>query len=144
MAFAQDARAPDAPVPAARTPALPADQRPIDPTPVHTTDLPATPIRDRNIPAAAWLEAPQRLLEAGDDIGGPAITYKRRLGPWLLWRAGPARGADARYVAVHAEDLNESFNFRLFADGTGDGIGPSGEHHARFRTWKEDLRDHPG
>ena len=60
--------------------ALPADQRPLDPTPVHTVDLPATPLRDRNIPADAWVEAPDALLRLGDDIGRPLITYKRRLG----------------------------------------------------------------
>jgi hypothetical protein len=123
--------------------ALPADDRPIDPTPVHTADLPPTPIRDRNIPAEAWVEAPDVLLRAGDDIGQPVITYKRRIGPWLLWRAGPAKGADARYVAIDAEDLSRAFTFRLFADGTGEGEGPAA-HHVRFRTWKEDLRDAPG
>jgi hypothetical protein len=121
--------------------ALPADARPYDDTPVHTDDLPATPIRDRNIPAEAWVEAPAALLQAGDDIGRPRIAYKRRVGRWLLWRAGPARGADARYVAIHADDLARVHLFRLFADGTGDGTGPSGESHARFRAWKEDLRD---
>jgi hypothetical protein len=123
--------------------ALPADERPIDPTPVHTADLPATPLRDRNIPASAWVEAPEALLRAGDDIGNPPITYKRRIGRWLLWRAGPAKGADARYVAVDAEDLARSYEFRLFPDGTGDGDGPTA-HHTRFRTWKEDLRDASG
>jgi hypothetical protein len=29
----------------------------------------------------------------------------------------------------------------LFPDGSGDGVGPSGERHGRFRSWKEDLRD---
>jgi hypothetical protein len=124
--------------------ALPADQRPIDPTPVHTTDLPDTPVRDRNIPAGAWIEAPPVLLTLGDDIGAPVITYKRRLGPWLLWRAGPASRADARYVAIDARDLQRHHSFRLFPDGTGEGEGPSGVVHHRFRTWKEDLRDHPG
>jgi len=118
---------------------LPADQRPYDDTPVHTADLPPTPIRDRNIPATAWVEAPAALLEAGDDIGAPRIAYKRRIGPWLLWRAGPARGDDARYVAVHADDLDRIETFRLFPDGTGDGAGPSGQRHQRFRAWKEDL-----
>ena len=42
--------------------ALPYDQRPDDATPVHTIDLPATPQRDRNIPATAWVEAPPALL----------------------------------------------------------------------------------
>jgi hypothetical protein len=122
--------------------ALPADQRPIDPTPVHTADLPPTPIRDRNIPATAWVEAPDALLHAGDDIDARPITYKRRIGGWLLWRAGPAAGADARYVAVAPADTTRVHTFRLFADGTGEGAGPSAAH-VRFRTWKEDLRDHP-
>src|SRR5262245_55071392 len=122
--------------------ALPADERPIDPTPVHTADLPSTPIRDRNIPAEAWVEAPPVLLAAGDDIGRPVITYKRRLGPWLLWRAGPASKADARYVAIHSEELDRHHTFRLFPDGSGDGSGPSGERHTRFRAWKQDLHDH--
>ena len=123
-------------------PALPADERPTDPTPVHTADLPPTPIRDRNIPAQAWLEAPEELLRLGDDIGHPDVTYKRRIGPWLLWRAGPAVKADARYWAGHAADLTRSYTFRLLPDGTGEGVGPSGDRHERFRTWKEDLRDH--
>jgi hypothetical protein len=123
-------------------PPLPADERPVDPTPVHTADLPPTPIRDRNIPAEAWIEAPAELLHLGDDIDQPLVTYKRRLGRWLLWRAGPASRADARYLAVDADDLTRQFTFRLFPDGTGDGEGPSGERHTRFRTWKEDLHDH--
>jgi hypothetical protein len=125
----------------ATTRALPADERPIDPTPVHTEDLPPTPIRDRNIPATAWVEAPDVLLTSGDDIGHPDITYKRRLGDWLLWRAGPAVKADARYVVLDSRDLDRSFTFRLFPDGSGDGIGPSGTRHTRFWAWKEDLRD---
>ena len=124
--------------------ALRYDQRPADDTPVHTADLPDTPVRDRNIPATAWIEAPEGVLHAGDDLPGrPVADYKRRIGPWLLWRAGPATGADARYVAVRADDLGVQHTFRLFPDGDGDGTGPSGERHRRFRTWKEDLRDHP-
>jgi hypothetical protein len=124
--------------------ALPADERPIDDTPVHTADLPATPMRDRNIPATAWVEAPSVLLELGADLPEcPVATYKRRIGGWLLWRAGPASREDARYLAVDATDLGRSHTFRLFPDGSGEGVGPSGERHTRFRTWKEDLRDHP-
>ena len=82
---------------------------------------------------------------AGDDLPGqPVAEYKRRIGPWLLWRAGPATGGDARYVVVRADDLDVAYTFRLFPDGDGDGLGPSGAAHTRFRTWKEDLRDHPG
>jgi hypothetical protein len=124
--------------------ALPYDQRPADDTPIHTDELPPTPIRDRNIPATAWVEAPDVVRSAGDDLPGrPVAEYKRRIGPWLLWRAGPATGGDARYVVVRADDLDVSYSFRLFPDGAGDGVGPSGATHGRFRTWKEDLRDHP-
>jgi hypothetical protein len=118
---------------------LPADERPIDPTPVHTADLPPTPIRDRNIPASAWVEAPLTLLHLGDDIDQTLITYKRRIGRYLLWRAGPATRADARYLALAADDLDEQYEFRLFPDGTGDGIGPDGVRQRRFRLWKEAL-----
>ena len=120
------------------------DERPVDTTALHTEELPATPVRDRNIPATAWVEAPTSVLAAGRDLPGePVADYKRRIGPWLLWRAGPATGADARYVAVRADDLDDEYTFRLHPDGAGEGVGPSGATHARFRTWKEDLRDHP-
>lgn len=126
---------------------LPADERPSDATPIHTDDLPPTPTRDRNIVAAAWIEAPPELLTLGDDLpapDGPLVTaYKRRIGPWLLWRAGPARGADARYFAVRSDDLTQQSTFRLFPDGTGDGTGPSGASHSRFRAWKQDLLGRP-
>ena len=43
------------------------EDRPLDTTPVHTSELPATPQRDRNIPASAWVEAPAELRNLGDD-----------------------------------------------------------------------------
>ena len=116
------------------------DQRPDDDTPVHTAELPDTPTRDRNIVANAWVEAPAELLSLGDDLPGrPAATYKRRIGTWLLWRAGPASGGDARYWAADRTDLARQTTFRLYPDNTGDGVGPSGARHQRFRAWKEDL-----
>jgi hypothetical protein len=118
------------------------DERPTDETPIGTADLPPTPVRDRNIPARAWIQAPPALLALGDDLPGrPEAEYKRRIGPWLLWRAGPAKGGHARYWAADADDLGRSFTFRIRPDGTGIGRGPSGTLHDRFRTWKEDLRD---
>lgn len=118
------------------------DERPTDETAVHTFELPPTPVRDRNIPATAWVEAPPELRELGDDLpGAPVAQYKRRIGRWLLWRSGPATGADARYWVCDAETLREQYTFRLFPDGSGDGVGPSDTRHARFRAWKEDLRD---
>jgi hypothetical protein len=118
------------------------DQRPTDETPVHTADLPATPIRDRNIPASAWVEAPDSLLRVGDDLPGrPVAEYKRRIGPWLLWRAGPATRGDARYWAARADHLDDPVTLRLFPDGTADGVGPNGVRHDRFRAWKQALLD---
>ena len=117
------------------------DERPIDDTSVHTADLPPTPIRDRNIPATAWVEAPESLLTLGDDLPGrPVAEYKRRIGPWILWRAGGARKVDARYWVTH-DATGVEYVMRLFADGTAEGVGPSGTTHDRFRSWKEDLRD---
>jgi hypothetical protein len=122
--------------------ALPYDQRPADRTPVHTADLPPTPVRDRNIVAGAWIEAPDGLRTLGDDLpGAPEAEYKRRIGPWILWRAGPASKGDARYWAAHEDDLTRAYTLRLFPDGSAEGVGPSGEVHGRFRAWKEDLRD---
>ena len=118
------------------------DERPVDSTPIHTADLPPTPIRDRNIPATAWVEAPDTLLTLGDDLADqPTAEYKRRIGPWLLWRAGPAKGGDARYWAARVDRLEKPVTLRLFPDGTADGTGPSGTRFDRFRAWKEDLRD---
>jgi hypothetical protein len=122
--------------------ALPYDQRPVDDTPVHTRDLPPTPQRDRSIPASAWVEAPAALLELGAPFDGPEPLYKRRIGRWLLWRSGPATKADAAYMAIWDADLARHHTFRLHPDGRGEGTGPSGDTHSRFRTWKEDLRDH--
>ncbi|MEM8903462.1 MAG: hypothetical protein AAGA17_00790 [Actinomycetota bacterium] len=122
---------------------LPADQRPFDHTPVDTSDLPETPTRDRNIAASAWSDAPEVLLSLGDDLGHPEAAYKRRIHGWLLWRAGPARGAHARYLAIDPQDPSTTHRFDLHPDGRGTGTGPSGSTHERFRTWKEDLRDHP-
>ena len=116
------------------------DERPADDTPIHTEQLPPTPTRDRNIVATAWIEAPAAVLALGDDLPDtPVATYKRRIGPWLLWRSGPASDGDARYWAADSGNLASQHTFRLFPDGTGDGTGPSGQRHTRFRTWKEDL-----
>ena len=122
--------------------ALPYDRRPIDGTPVDTADLPPLPQRERSIPASAWRQAPASLLALGEPFGGEEALYKRRIGGWLLWRSGPATKADAAYLAIWADDLSRACTFRLHPDGRGEGAGPSGEQHTRFRTWKEDLRDH--
>ena len=116
---------------------LPPGERPFVTDPVHTAELPATPQRSYRIPAHAWVEAPDDLLNLGTDIGEP-VEYKRRIGRFLLWRAGPPVG-EARYMAI-ADDLTASFKFDLHGR-TGEGIGPDGQTHHRFRSWKESLRD---
>jgi len=90
----------------------------------HTDELPDTPQRDYLIPVTRWVEAPPELRSLGADLGIDLVAFKRRIRRYLLWR-DPAR----------------RFTFRLFPDGSGEGAGPDGRVHTRFRTWKEALRD---
>ncbi|HAX82891.1 MAG TPA: hypothetical protein DCY40_10040 [Actinobacteria bacterium] len=101
----------------------------------HTSDLSPTPLRDHRLAASSWIEAPDRLLHLGDELDEP-VEYKRRIGRFLLWRAGPAVG-EARYLAVDP-DSGEIITFDLHGK-TGLGHGPDGSRHTRFRTWKESL-----
>ena len=119
----------------------PAEERPPVDRDYSTGELPATPQRDYLIPAQRWRDAPPELLALGRDFGVDLVAYKRRIHGWLLWRAGPAAKADARYMAIAADDLSRRYTFRLWPDGRGEGLGPDGVTHTRFRTWKEALRD---
>ena len=96
---------------------------------IHTADLSPTPMRDRSPTAGEWAERPDTLA--------PEALYRRRIGTWLLWRLGPPKGGDTTYVAIDVDDFDRVFTFHE------EGMGPSGAHHTRFRTWKEDLRDTP-
>jgi hypothetical protein len=127
----------------ARVSPTPAEQRTPTDRDWHTAELPPTPQREFLIPVERWVEAPRELRSLGDDIGAELVMYIRRIGRYLLWRAGPAVGADARYMAV-ADDTGEQWTFRLSPDGTGRGDAPDGQVHTRFRTWKEALRDDSG
>jgi hypothetical protein len=121
---------------------LPTEDRPAVATAFRTIELPATPQRDRRFPASMWLDGPTEAATLGADLPGrPDASFLRRIGRWLLWRAGPASGGEARYLAVDSHDLARQYAFRLGPDGTGTGTGPGGTVHTRFRTWKEDLRD---
>ena len=115
------------------------EDRPPVATDYHTEDLPSLPQRDYLIPADRWVEAPDELRTLGSDIGITLVAYKRRIGRYLLWRAGPASRADARYMAIAADDLRERYTFRLWPDGSGKGVSADGRTHQRFRTWKEGL-----
>jgi len=75
-----------------------AEDRPFLAGPFHTSNLPPTPLRDNRIAASAWIEAPVALLHLGDALQEP-VEYRRRIGRFLLWRAGPPVG-EARYLAV--------------------------------------------
>lgn len=124
--------------------ALPVHERPFTTERYHTADLPDTPTRSFRIPAEGWVEAPESLLHLGDELNEP-VEYKRRIGRYLLWRAGPPVG-DAIYLALDAADVGRTFSFRL-RGRTGEGTGPDGSAHERFRTWKESLladREAPG
>jgi hypothetical protein len=117
--------------------ARPPHERPFVDTRFATHELPDLPQRAYRIPATGWTEAPAELLELGDELSEP-VEYKRRIGRYLLWRAGPAVG-EARYLAVR-DDLEVWFRFDLLGK-RGTGVGPDGAVHERFRTWKESLRD---
>jgi hypothetical protein len=120
---------------------IPAEDRPPTERDWHTDELPPLPQRDFLIPATRWCEAPDELRSLGSDFGVELVAFKRRIHRYLLWRAGPAVKADARYMAIAADDLDRRFTFRLFPDGSGEGAGPDGTRHTRFRSWKEALRD---
>lgn len=116
---------------------IPVGERPfLEDSSFHTADLPDTPQRTYRIPAFAWVEAPEDLLHLGDELNEP-VEYKRRIGHFLLWRAGPPVG-EAVYMAVDAGDPTITYRFRL-SGKTGRGRGPDGSEHSRFRTWKESL-----
>lgn len=115
--------------------ALPVHERPFVTDRYDTGDLPPTPQRSYRIPASGWRQAPTELLELGDELAEP-VEYKRRIGRFLLWRAGPPIG-ESWYLAV-SDDLAESFRFRLHGKH-GVGVGPDGASHERFRSWKESL-----
>ncbi len=120
--------------------ALPVHERPFTTDTFHTDQLPPTPTRSFRIPASGWIEAPEELLRLGDPLGEP-VEYKRRIGRYLLWRAGPPVG-EAVYAAVAADDTSVMYRFDLHGK-RGRGIGPDGSEHERFRTWKESLLAEP-
>ena len=121
--------------------AVAADDRPFDFTPV-ADERPATDTHPRSQHRRHRLDSSSssELLGLGEPLGisAEATAYKRRIGYWLLWRAGPARGP-ALYLAIDSRDLNRSHLFELTASGEHTGTGPSGAVHTRFRAWKEDL-----
>lgn len=115
---------------------MPVGERPFTNDRYQTDELPDTPTRTYRIPASGWAEAPRELLTLGEALDEP-VEYKRRIGRYLLWRAGPPVG-EAWYFAIASDDLTRQFRFRLRGK-TGEGEGPNDTTHNRFRTWKESL-----
>lgn len=116
--------------------AAPIHQRPFTERRYRTDELPDTPTRHFRIPASGWVDAPQVLLTLGDELDEP-VEYKRRIGGFFLWRAGPPVGR-AIYLAIDVEDPDRFFRFDLHGRA-GSGRGPDGREHVRFRAWKEAL-----
>lgn len=116
--------------------ALPVHERPFTQDRYTTDQLPDTPTRSFRIPATGWVDAPDELLRLGDDLGEP-VEYKRRIGRFLLWRAGPPVG-EAWYLAIDRTDASVRCRFRLHGR-TGVGTGPDGVEYRRFREWKQAL-----
>ena len=116
--------------------ALPVHARPFTTETFHTSDLPDTPTRTFRIPATGWIEAPEELVKLGEPLDEP-VEYKRRIGRFLLWRAGPPVG-EAVYMAVDSTDSATRYRFELHGR-RGHGLGSDGSQHERFRTWKESL-----
>ena len=124
-----------------RQPALRYDQRPADRTPdphrrpsAHADRAIAT-----SSPRRGWKRHESCSCSAPTCQTSPRPSTSDGSEHWLLWRAGPAAGGDARYWACRSDDLTAQHTFRLYPDATGDGSGPSGRRHAKFRPWKEDL-----
>ena len=119
----------------------PQSERAVDATPVHTADLPRRRSATGGSPRPRGSKRRGAVLDLGADLDEPEVNYLRRIGPWLLWRAGPPSRGDARDLALWADDLGSTWTFRVLPDGSGEGEGPDGVVHQRFRTWKEALRD---
>ena len=122
-----------APACAGDPPLPPADERPVDPTPVHTADLPAhAHPRPQHPGRRPGSRRPPSCCTSATTSGDSAvIAYKRRIGPMaaLAGRAGqpgrrplPGRRRPTTSAAQHT--------FRLYPDGHGEGVGPSGPTHA--------------
>ena len=117
---------------------------PHDDTPVHTADLPATPDPRPQHPGDGVGRGARRAAGARRRPARhrPIAEYKRRIGPWLLWRAGPATRRRCPLLGRPGRRPRRQVHVPAVPRrATGQGVGPSGATHTRFRAWKEDLRD---
>ena len=116
---------------------MPAEDRPLDATPFTTAALPDTPHARPTDPGDRWRQAPPELLA----LDPRRRRYLRRIGPWLLWRSGPATHDHATYWVARGGRPRRAAHPAPAAGRIGRRSGPSGARPSRFRTWKEDLRD---
>ena len=131
----------DNPIEPGQPPALRYDQRPADHTPIHTEALPPTPIRDRNIVATAWIEAPEQLLTLGrrsaEPTGGRVQAADRRL---AAVAGGSGRGRRRPLLGGPRRRSHRS-NTRFGCSQTtpATALGPAGSGTRSSDPWKEDL-----
>ena len=78
------------------------------------------------IPATRWVEAPAELRALGADLGHELVAYIRRIGRFLLWRAGPAAAPTRATSPSPPTTSTEQYTYRLFPDGTAR-AGPDGQ-----------------
>ena len=111
------------------TGALRDDERPDDDTPVHTPNCrPRRRATTTSRRPRGWRRPPNCWRWARTPPTRPVADYKRRIGPWLLWRARPATGGDARYWAALADDFAVATRSACSSTARGAGSGPERRH----------------
>src|SRR5680860_1749522 len=93
--------------------ATPVEDRPPIDHDVRTADLPANPQREQMIPAGRWVEAPPEVRALGADLGYDLVSYIRRIGRFLVWRAGPAT---VSYTHLRAHETDSYLVCRLLLE----------------------------
>ena len=102
--------------------ALRYDERPYDETPVHTEDLPATPVRDRNIPPRPGSRRPPSCGRWATTCRAPMADYKRRIGPVAAVAGRPGdRRRRPLLGGPEPTTWRSTYTFRLFPSGDGAG-----------------------
>ena len=109
---------------------------------VTPTSCPRRRSATSSIPAERWIEAPADAAGARRRPRDHArrLQAAHRPLPAVAGRARPTR-ADARYMAIAADDLDERWTFRLFPDGSGEGVAPGGIAHRASARGRKILRD---
>ena len=116
-------------------------ERPVDATPLHTDDcrprhsatggfprLRGSKRRGRCSTSVPTSTSRSSTTSGGSARGCCGVRVRHRAATRATSRSGPTIWVT-------------TWTFRVFPDGSGEGEGPDGVVHHRFRTWKEALRD---